>query len=85
MAWRRWSCVLPSGLVEASRLDAPIFTPPSKAALGEHDLPMTRDEVAAQLGAEMTGRVEALTTQILARANDLVADRGSSRHHLHPR
>ncbi|MEP6629904.1 MAG: phosphoribosylaminoimidazolesuccinocarboxamide synthase, partial [Lapillicoccus sp.] len=36
---------LPGGLVDGDQLPAPVFTPTSKAPMGEHDLPMTREEV----------------------------------------
>jgi phosphoribosylaminoimidazole-succinocarboxamide synthase len=41
---------LPEGLQEASRLHEPIFTPTTKAAVGEHDESMTFDEVVDEVG-----------------------------------
>ena len=41
---------LPAGLVEASRLPEPIFTPATKADLGEHDENVTFDAVVATVG-----------------------------------
>lgn len=67
---------LPAGLGEASKLAEPIFTPTSKAAMGAHDEAMTPGEVAALIGAEQTERVAALTTAILARAEEIAAPRG---------
>jgi len=49
--------VLPSGLVEGDRLAAPIFTPSSKAPVGEHDEPINFDEAVALLGGELAERV----------------------------
>src|SRR3954468_18602765 len=43
---------LPPGLVDGSRLPEPIFTPTTKAPVGEHDLPMTYAEVESKVGAE---------------------------------
>ena len=43
---------LPPGLADGSRLPEPIFTPTTKAALGEHDEAMTFDEVVGEVGAE---------------------------------
>lgn len=67
---------LPAGLVEASRLPEPIFTPTSKAPVGEHDEQMTHAQVAELIGAERTDRVARLTTAILARAGEIAAPRG---------
>ncbi len=67
---------LPAGLVDGSRLDEPIFTPTSKAPVGEHDLPMTQAEVDALIGAPLRGRVDELTRRILARGNEIAAGRG---------
>ncbi|UXA12846.1 phosphoribosylaminoimidazolesuccinocarboxamide synthase [Mycobacterium sp. SMC-8] len=43
---------LPSGLVEASRFDEPLFTPATKAELGEHDVNISFDDVVELVGAE---------------------------------
>lgn len=48
---------LPSGLVEGDRLVAPIFTPSSKAPVGEHDEAINFDEAVALLGGELAERV----------------------------
>jgi phosphoribosylaminoimidazole-succinocarboxamide synthase len=58
---------LPAGLVDGSRLPEPIFTPTSKAPVGEHDLPMTYDEVVAQLGPELAEQVRTTTLDIYRR------------------
>src|SRR3954447_16332337 len=44
---------LPPGLVEADRLDEPIFTPTTKAAVGEHDEFVTFDDVVEQVGKDL--------------------------------
>ena len=43
---------LPEGLSDGSELPAPIFTPATKAAVGEHDENVSYEEVARQVGAE---------------------------------
>ena len=58
---------LPPGLVDGSRLPEPIFTPTTKAAVGDHDLPMTYGEVAAQLGPELAAQVRETTLAIYRR------------------
>ena len=67
---------LPEGLEDGSRLPTPIFTPTTKAPVGEHDQPMTFAEVQAAIGAGVAGRVRELTTAILARGNEIAAERG---------
>jgi phosphoribosylaminoimidazole-succinocarboxamide synthase len=67
---------LPPGLVEASRLDEPIFTPTSKAPVGEHDLPMTYDEVVAQLGAPLAAEVRETTLAVYRRGAELAEKAG---------
>jgi len=67
---------LPEGLVDGSRLPEPIFTPTTKAALGQHDLPMRVHDVDALIGAGLRSRVDDLTRRILARGNEIAARRG---------
>jgi phosphoribosylaminoimidazole-succinocarboxamide synthase len=67
---------LPPGLVEASRLDEPIFTPTSKAPVGEHDLPMTYDEVVASLGADLAAEVRETTLAVYRRGAELAEKAG---------
>jgi phosphoribosylaminoimidazole-succinocarboxamide synthase len=72
---------LPGGLVDGSELPHPIFTPTSKAPVGEHDLPLTFDEVVAQVGAELAAELRDVTMRVYergvavaARAGILLAD-----------
>jgi len=67
---------LPEGLVDGSRLPEPVFTPTTKAPVGEHDLPMAPAEVEAELGADIAAEVSRLTRAILARGNEIAAERG---------
>jgi len=67
---------LPEGLVDGSKLHEPVFTPTTKAPVGEHDLPMSPDEVEAELGADVAAEVSRLTRAILARGNEIAAERG---------
>ncbi len=67
---------LPGGLVDGSRLLEPVFTPTTKAPLGEHDLPMTVAGVDAVLGAPLRSRVDDLTRRVLARGNEIASARG---------
>ena len=67
---------LPEGLVDGSKLAEPVFTPTTKAPVGEHDLPMSPDEVEAELGADVAAEVSRLTRATLARGNEIAAERG---------
>jgi len=67
---------LPAGLVDGSLLPAPIFTPTTKAPIGEHDQPMTFAQVEAQVGMPLAARVRDLTISILKRGNEIAAERG---------
>jgi phosphoribosylaminoimidazole-succinocarboxamide synthase len=48
---------LPEGLKESSRLPEPIFTPTTKAPEGQHDAPITRQQVEDILGKDVTGKI----------------------------
>jgi phosphoribosylaminoimidazole-succinocarboxamide synthase len=66
---------LPPGLVEASKLPEPVFTPTTKAAAG-HDEPMTFDEVTDLVGGEMAEELRRITLEVYRRGADLAAERG---------
>ena len=66
---------LPPGLVEASKLPEPVFTPTTKAAAG-HDEPMTFDEVAAVVGAQAASELRRITLEVYRRGAELGAERG---------
>ena len=59
---------LPAGLKESSRLPETLFTPSTKAAGGEHDLPISRREMAEILGADLTDRIIRASLSIYERA-----------------
>ncbi|HEX2313808.1 MAG TPA: phosphoribosylaminoimidazolesuccinocarboxamide synthase [Thermomonospora sp.] len=67
---------LPEGLVDGSRLPEPIFTPTTKAAVGEHDEPMTYAEVEATVGPQVAARLRELTVEVYRRGAELAAERG---------
>ncbi|BCB81626.1 hypothetical protein Pflav_080360 [Phytohabitans flavus] len=68
---------LPAGLVEADRLPEPIFTPTTKAPMGEHDEFITYDDVAAEVGAETAEELRRITLAVYKRGAEIAADRGS--------
>jgi phosphoribosylaminoimidazole-succinocarboxamide synthase len=67
---------LPAGLHDGSQLPEPIFTPTTKAPLGQHDEPMTFEDVEDELGTALASRVRDLTLAILARGNQIATERG---------
>ena len=67
---------LPGGLEDGSRLPEPIFTPATKAALGEHDENVAYDAVVAQVGADDAAALRDLTLAVYARAEAISRDRG---------
>lgn len=66
---------LPPGLVEGSKLPEPIFTPTTKAPVGEHDEFMTFDDVAALVGADTAALLRDLTLEVYRRGAE-TAERG---------
>ncbi|HPU14435.1 MAG TPA: phosphoribosylaminoimidazolesuccinocarboxamide synthase, partial [Aeromicrobium sp.] len=68
--------VLPDGLVDGSRLAEPIFTPASKAELGEHDENVSFDAVIETVGGETAERLRELTMAVYARAEQIARERG---------
>jgi phosphoribosylaminoimidazole-succinocarboxamide synthase len=67
---------LPPGLTDGDRLPEPIFTPASKAAVGEHDENVSFDEIARTVGESTAAEVRELTLRIYARASEIAATRG---------
>jgi phosphoribosylaminoimidazole-succinocarboxamide synthase len=55
---------LPAGLVDGSQLPEPVFTPTSKAAVGDHDLPITYEQVVEQVGPELAAEIRAVTLAV---------------------
>lgn len=67
---------LPPGLEDGSRLPEPIFTPASKAELGEHDENVTFDDIVASAGETTARDIRELSLAVYARAVDIAAPRG---------
>lgn len=67
---------LPAGLVDGSRLPEPIFTPATKAELGEHDENVSLDVVAGRLGRDRAEQLRDLTLAVYARAEGIARERG---------
>ena len=67
---------LPTGLVDGSRLPDPVFTPATKAALGDHDENVDFEHVVATVGAETARELRTLTLAVYSRAEQIARDRG---------
>jgi len=67
---------LPGGLVEASRLPEPIFTPTTKAPAGQHDESLTFDDVVTQEGTQTAEELRRITLEVYRRGSELAAERG---------
>ena len=67
---------LPPGLVEAARLDEPIFTPSTKAAVGDHDLNITFDAMIEKVGKVKAEKMRDATVAIYQRAQVLAETKG---------
>lgn len=67
---------LPAGLQMASELAEPIFTPSTKAAVGDHDENISFDQVVAAIGADLAEQVRAATLDLYAHARRYAATRG---------
>jgi len=69
---------LPAGLQEAQKLPQPLFTPSTKAAVGEHDENISFEEAKKLLGAEMAEKVKNATLALYTQAADYALTRGIS-------
>ncbi|MFN3866601.1 MAG: phosphoribosylaminoimidazolesuccinocarboxamide synthase [Demequina sp.] len=67
---------LPAGLVDGSRLPQPIFTPATKADVGEHDENVSFETVVESIGREDAEQLRDLTLALYARAHEIAASKG---------
>jgi phosphoribosylaminoimidazole-succinocarboxamide synthase len=67
---------LPAGLQDGSELPEPIFTPASKAPVGEHDENVSFEAVAEQIGHKTADRLRELTLLVYRTAREIAAERG---------
>jgi phosphoribosylaminoimidazole-succinocarboxamide synthase len=68
--------LLPPGLVEGSRLPEPVFTPSTKAAVGEHDEAIDFARVVALVGAARAEELRQLTLALYRRGAEIAAAAG---------
>ncbi|CAN7621109.1 phosphoribosylaminoimidazolesuccinocarboxamide synthase [Mycolicibacterium frederiksbergense] len=67
---------LPAGLGEASRFEEPLFTPATKAELGEHDENVSIDAVVELVGAQRAAELREATLQIYLKAAEHALSKG---------
>jgi phosphoribosylaminoimidazole-succinocarboxamide synthase len=67
---------LPSGLTEASRLSEPIFTPSTKADIGEHDINIDFASVVRLVGEDAAVKIRDITLAIYRRACAIAEPKG---------
>lgn len=67
---------LPGGLMESSQLPEPIFTPSTKAAVGDHDENITFEQMVEIVGADNAVRLRDASLALYGAARDHAAGRG---------
>jgi phosphoribosylaminoimidazole-succinocarboxamide synthase len=67
---------LPAGLQDGSRLPEPIFTPATKAAMGDHDENVSYEAVVETVGDDEAAELRMLTMEVYEHAHDLARARG---------
>jgi len=67
---------LPEGLQQAQQLPEPIFTPSTKAAVGEHDENVSFAQIAALLGQQMAEQVRDVSLKLYKEASVYAKQRG---------
>ena len=67
---------LPAGLLDGSRLDEAIFTPATKAALGEHDENVDFETMVQTTGDELGQELRERTLSLYRRAEEISRERG---------
>ncbi|GGK80918.1 phosphoribosylaminoimidazole-succinocarboxamide synthase [Planomonospora parontospora subsp. parontospora] len=67
---------LEPGLVDGSRLPEPVFTPSTKAPVGEHDEPISFERVVAEVGADVAAELRRITLEVYRRGAQIALERG---------
>jgi len=67
---------LPKGLVEAARLDEPLFTPSTKAPVGAHDVNISFDEMIDKVGRSVAEQLRDYSLAVYRRARQLAEAKG---------
>jgi phosphoribosylaminoimidazole-succinocarboxamide synthase len=67
---------LPAGLQQAAQLPEPIFTPSSKAEVGDHDINVSFTDIVAKIGADKAEQIRDKSIQLYRQAADFARERG---------
>ena len=67
---------LPEGLLNASRLPEPIYTPAAKAAVGEHDENIRFEQAVEMIGADLATRIRDVSIRLYTAASEMAARKG---------
>jgi phosphoribosylaminoimidazole-succinocarboxamide synthase len=67
---------LPKGLIEASRLDQPIFTPSTKAPVGAHDVNITFEAMVGKVGQKRAAKMRDASIAVYSRARGIAEQKG---------
>lgn len=82
-SWREYQAsssvcgiALPRGLSEGDELPDPIFTPASKAAVGDHDENISFEQMVDLLGSHDAAALRDMSLSLYSRARDIARERG---------
>jgi len=67
---------LPEGLLESSQLPEPVFTPSTKAEIGDHDENISFEQAVDVVGQEMAERLRDVSLELYRRGAEWAAERG---------
>src|SRR5436190_16847337 len=67
---------LPKGLQQAAKLAEPIFTPATKAEIGEHDENISFEQMQKMIGADLAAKVRDVSLRLYKEAADFAATKG---------
>ena len=67
---------LPAGLVESDKLPEAIFTPSTKAEIGDHDENIPYSKMVEMIGQELADKVRDISIAIYSKARDIAAEKG---------
>ncbi len=67
---------LPEGLKESDKLEQPLFTPSTKAEVGDHDINISFDEAAKIIGHKMAEKLKNLSLELYNRGAKLALTKG---------
>ena len=67
---------LPEGLLESSQLPEPVFTPSTKAEIGDHDENISFEQAVDVVGRDLAERVRDVSLELYRRGAEWAAERG---------